>query len=325
MVNVIIPCYNSKEVLREALTSLTAQTKKMFTVTVVDDCSTEDIKSVVNEFKDRLHIICLNTPANMGPGAARNRGIEYAIEKKYDYIMFLDADDILNPRAVEVLHSEALKNNADVVFTDIMVEQKYCPPNIIQSQQNITWTHGKIYRVGYLQDKNIRFFEHIRYNEDGAFNTLVFQQTEKTFYIPEIVYIWRDYKNSLTRTKNGDFVYKNDECLVKSMCEVLHILLDTSNSYDISNIVNNLYKHYELHRARGGSIDELKCYIAYAFHREKFDEMFKLSINNGIKFPSLVAINKKDFVYLENSFYQWMKEMGKEYLVKENNECHILK
>lgn len=326
MVNITIPCYNSKEVLREALVSLTAQTKKMFTVTVVDDCSTEDIKSVVDEFKNKLHIVYLSTLVNSGPGAARNVGIEYAIKKNYDYIIFLDADDILNPRAVEVLHSESLKNNADVVFSDIMVEKKHCPPIIIKSQSNITWTHGKIYKVSYLQEKHIRFFEHIRYNEDGAFNLLVFHQTKNTFYIPEMVYIWRDYNNSLTRSKKGDFIFKNDECLIRSMCEVLNILFETEGEYDISNMVTNLYRHYEIHRARDGEkLITLKDLIVSTFSHPKFDLLYNKSIDGECDFPNVIEIDNKYILYLEKSFYDWMIEMKKDYLVKENNKCLKLK
>ena len=48
MVNIIIPYYNDKKGIQEALESLKNQTKKMFIVTIVDDNSPEDIQEIVN-------------------------------------------------------------------------------------------------------------------------------------------------------------------------------------------------------------------------------------------------------------------------------------
>ena len=53
MVNIIIPYYNDKEGIREALESLKNQTKKMFIITIVDDNSPEDIQENGRE-KEKL-------------------------------------------------------------------------------------------------------------------------------------------------------------------------------------------------------------------------------------------------------------------------------
>ena len=59
MLAVIIPAYNRPDCLREALQSVASQTKKMFFTVVVDDVSTDDIKTVCDEFEDKLHLIYL--------------------------------------------------------------------------------------------------------------------------------------------------------------------------------------------------------------------------------------------------------------------------
>ena len=47
MINIIIPAYNCSSTLGRTLSSLVAQTDTSFEVIVVDDCSTEDIKSII--------------------------------------------------------------------------------------------------------------------------------------------------------------------------------------------------------------------------------------------------------------------------------------
>ena len=54
MIDVIIPAYNCTNTLGTTLASLAAQTDKDFHVIVVDDCSTEDILSVVSGYTEQL-------------------------------------------------------------------------------------------------------------------------------------------------------------------------------------------------------------------------------------------------------------------------------
>jgi glycosyltransferase involved in cell wall biosynthesis len=317
MVNVTIPCYNSSEVLQDALNSLVAQTKKMFTVTVVDDCSTEDIKSIVNSYQDKLHITYLKTEKNGGPGAARNLGIEHAIKQNYDYIMFLDADDMLYPRAVDCLYSEAKRKDADVVFTDITTERKSRPPIVITSQDNITWVHGKIYKTNFLKNMKIRFFNSLRYNEDGAFNAIIFTYG-KTYYIPERVYLWRDYSNSITRSTNNDFKDTNYNYIILSMYEVLKYFSEKNQEVSVRNCINNFYQAYELQKARKiKNIDVLKEKIIEALNFPMIEDLIKKEKNDFLDLPQGIFYYEKMY-YFENSIYDWFKEMGKEYLLQED-------
>jgi glycosyltransferase involved in cell wall biosynthesis len=56
MINVIIPAYNCCLTLGRTLSSLVAQTDENFEVIIVDDCSTEDIKSIVDDYSNKLNI-----------------------------------------------------------------------------------------------------------------------------------------------------------------------------------------------------------------------------------------------------------------------------
>ena len=56
MVNIVIPYYKSEKTIRDTFNSLVAQTKKMFIVTLVDDCSDDNIKDIISEYSKKLHI-----------------------------------------------------------------------------------------------------------------------------------------------------------------------------------------------------------------------------------------------------------------------------
>lgn len=84
----IINTYNRPELLRGAIASALAQTKPLFELIVVDDCSPAELAPVVAAFGDRVRHLRL--PRNGGPSAARNAGVEAA---SGEVVAFLDDDD----------------------------------------------------------------------------------------------------------------------------------------------------------------------------------------------------------------------------------------
>jgi glycosyltransferase involved in cell wall biosynthesis len=91
---VVIPCHNSARYLSESVDSVLAQTHPAIEIIVVDDGSTDETSTVARS----LPVEYVYQP-NRGVSAARNEGIRHSRGK---YILFLDYDDRLLPRAVEI-------------------------------------------------------------------------------------------------------------------------------------------------------------------------------------------------------------------------------
>jgi len=92
--SIVIPTYNYGRFLDRAVSSALAQPGDDFEVLVVDDGSTDDTPRVVERFGDDLRYV---RQQNRGAAAARNRGAELAAG---EWIVFLDADDRLLPKAL---------------------------------------------------------------------------------------------------------------------------------------------------------------------------------------------------------------------------------
>jgi glycosyltransferase involved in cell wall biosynthesis len=88
-VDVIIPSYNRTSFLRKAITSVLNQSFTDFAIIVVDDCSSDNIKPLLESFQDD-RIKYVRNEVNMGEGRARNIGVSNATA---DYVAFLDDDD----------------------------------------------------------------------------------------------------------------------------------------------------------------------------------------------------------------------------------------
>ena len=93
-VSVIIPTYNRRELVHEAIASVLAQSFSDFELIVVDDGSEDGTADVVREF---LGVRYVYQP-NRGVSAARNRGVSLS---RGELIAFLDSDDFWQPRKLE--------------------------------------------------------------------------------------------------------------------------------------------------------------------------------------------------------------------------------
>lgn len=96
MISVVIPLYNKEASIAQSLKSVLSQEYDDFEVVIVDDGSTDGSVGVVEAINNpRIRLI---KQENGGPSKARNTGVKNA---KGEWILFLDADDELEPDALE--------------------------------------------------------------------------------------------------------------------------------------------------------------------------------------------------------------------------------
>lgn len=114
-VSVIIPTYNSAEVLERAIDSVLNQSYKNLEVIVVDDGSTDNTKDLVQKYSKHSNFI-YKFQQNKGQGAARNKGVSLA---SGEYLAFLDSDDWWEPEKIS-LQVEKINSNTNIalVFTN---------------------------------------------------------------------------------------------------------------------------------------------------------------------------------------------------------------
>jgi len=110
VIDIVIPVYNQAHSLLECLDSIRKQTFQDYTITIVNDGSTDDIQSVLQNL-DATDIIYIEQK-NKGAAAARNRGARHA---KASYLLFCDADIVMKPDMLESMVN-ALKKNSEIMY-----------------------------------------------------------------------------------------------------------------------------------------------------------------------------------------------------------------
>ena len=108
LVSIVTPVFNAAGTIDDAILSVLAQTHANWELLVIDDGSTDNSISILSGYaKDDKRIKVLASDHNVGPGLARNIGLENAVGS---YIAFLDADDIWHP--------QKLKKQLEVLLDD---------------------------------------------------------------------------------------------------------------------------------------------------------------------------------------------------------------
>lgn len=116
-ISVIIPCYNVEDYLPRCLDSVLAQSHNNVQVVMVEDCSTDGTKNIIEDYEEKYqNFHAIYNKKNGGLGNARNVGISAS---KSDYIVFLDSDDWLPENFLSEMLGTLLDNKADISICDI--------------------------------------------------------------------------------------------------------------------------------------------------------------------------------------------------------------
>ncbi|NMP24345.1 glycosyltransferase family 2 protein [Sulfobacillus harzensis] len=124
LVSVVIPSYNSEQFVDAALSSAASQTWPKLEVVVVDDGSTDGTSKHYAKYDQLPNWRIYRLPRNRGARFAYNFGLMHV---RGEYMMFLDADDILFPEYVEATMFKILADKADMGFSNLYVMEGHTP------------------------------------------------------------------------------------------------------------------------------------------------------------------------------------------------------
>ena len=247
MIDVIIPAYNCTATLDRTLGSLVAQFNKNFKVTIVDDCSTEDIKSIVEQYAHLLDIKYVRNKKNMRCGMSRQVGID---NSDSEYFTFLDSDDTFMPYTISVFYENIERYPEIDVFNSYFYSTD-SNDRISLIKHGITWCHGRLYKRSFIDKYQIRNNPKIKYGDDSYFNSMCDTLNKKGFMtIPIPMMVWLNNSNSVTRSATGGFQKEGLSDFIFSMNESIKFLTKHMSVKDIKfvpgTVKHILEKYYHL-------------------------------------------------------------------------------
>jgi len=279
LVSIVIPCYNDKDYIEEAVNSALIQTYPNIEIIIVDDGSNIVTKRVLQSVKnDKIKLI---EQENKGLSAARNMGISIS---KGDFILTHDADDIFDPFFIEKALSVLLKNEKVGVVT--------CGCNYFIKKNQVVHRHmptgGKL--NNFLFKNNAlgnSLFRKRCWEEAGGFDE-------------KMKHGYEDWEFWISVTKNDWEVFVINEFLFnyrKKENSMLHI---TNKYYDLENYSYVLKKHNKLYSENFGLVVDflLNNALKYKINEEKRINSLDYRIGNKILYP--FRILKKYIKYFVN-------------------------
>ena len=124
-ITIIIPLYNKEKYIYKCLNSILLQSYGFYEVLIIDDGSTDNSAKICEEFYSKDKRFKYFSKENGGVSSARNLGIEKA---KYDYIVFVDADDYIEEDYLKSLIEyecdlvvEGFKKDEDGFFSEFHI------------------------------------------------------------------------------------------------------------------------------------------------------------------------------------------------------------
>ena len=218
-ISVIIPAYNCQETIAKTIRSIIHSAEKCnfsnYEIIVVNDGSTDNTYSIVEELKKSNQILSILQQDNAGVSVARNNGLSKATK---EYIMFVDSDDTI---LMETFNN--IKDTPEDTFLIFGYIQKYKRATIVKKETKKSFLNknqaieslvsnnsvrgfstNKIYRKEIIQKTNTFFDSRLRICEDLDFNIRYISKTnEKIAIIPSAYYVYYMRKNSCSKKCNS--------------------------------------------------------------------------------------------------------------------------
>lgn len=225
LISIIVPIYNTEKYLHECLDSILNQSYINFEVLLINDGSTDSSGTICQEYVERDSRFRYFEKDNGGVASARNLGLE---RSEGTYITFIDSDDWVEFKYLEVLYTALKENDTDVA---ISTYKRFAQDGVFYlrsySREDDEFlnlgTRSRdsfleiLPRLGELDHSfysissklikrkiigNLLFDEQVSYAEDLNFFFHLYLGVESVVYVRDYTYIYRTHDASTSQNVN---------------------------------------------------------------------------------------------------------------------------
>jgi glycosyltransferase involved in cell wall biosynthesis len=271
-VSIITPVYNVEKCIERSINSVINQTCKDFELLLIDDGSQDNsIKIAKDLLKNSDITYKIITQENSGVSVARNRGIQ---EASGEYMTFLDSDDYIDSKFIELMYKKAQMTECDVVFCDyseVDAEEKVLVKNrtkyienfisgkeaaLKQLKDDITiGMRSAIYKTSIINGNDLLFDENRKYGEDMTFVVKALLYANKVISVNEVLAFYVIWENSVTQNvslKHLDCYYSYVDLLEDvrhdgKLKDIEKFLVEFKIPYSISHVFSVLSRNSNFH------------------------------------------------------------------------------
>lgn len=321
-VSIILPVYNSEKYIQKCLESIISQSYKNIEILIVDDGSTDNTNALISEYVNKDNRIVYIRKENEGVSIARNVAL---LKSSGKYICFVDSDDFLEKKAIEILVSYMSNCNVDLVIGSYNILRRKCIystnifNNYIYSREEIIseinkknfllatpW--AKLYKSEIIKKNNLFFDANLSYGEDTCFNFDYVKFCSLVKVIDKIVY------NYLLGGEASMIKYHDN--INESCAKLFKKKLNIVNDIDIQTDIYKHYlcialNHYMIHCSKKNAIKKMNTSVEMFREVKKTNEL-QNRIENIVKSENFIEKYYRKFFF--NAIKNKIKIIIKRYI-----------
>lgn len=195
-VSLIMPAYNAESFLCYSVESIIKQSFDDWELIIINDGSKDLTCIIADEFAEKDSRIRVIHQYNSGVSASRQKGVDLA---QGEYITHVDADDWLEPNALELMYKKAKAENADLVWCDVFLNkdqvwrmpcEESAPVMISKILKQEVWgtLWNRMIRREICQNQDVVFPKSCTMWEDMSFVVQVLSFCKKIAYVNKPLY-----------------------------------------------------------------------------------------------------------------------------------------
>lgn len=221
--SVIIPFFNEFSYLERSIGSVLAAGDVVNEILLINDASAPDVVELLRPFErvDKLRV--LHNPSNIGASGSRNHGLSEATS---DYVLFLDADDLLSPAGLGDVMRFAAQTGAEMIhlpslvsepasgiywkfYRDVGLFARRIPRTDVRQMPQLRFAAANwsfLYSRKLTERARIRFVPELRVAEDHLFIIEALEAADHVALFDRWCHLWRRRGGSLSlaRAKMAD-------------------------------------------------------------------------------------------------------------------------
>lgn len=315
-ISVIIPVYNGRKYIINCLNSLEKQTYKNIEVILINDGSSDDTETVIQNYMEKSSLkIQYFSQSNHGQAYTRNFGTEKATG---EYIAYIDSDDYLDSdyllklyETAEAYHSDVVNSGYRVVKEDgaVLSEVNISPFSDVSDfgRAGVFVVWSKLYRRKFLQKHKIYFPEGKIY-EDVPFSIAAKFQGQNVKSISYIGYNYVQHENSTmssSAVKSERFPYQEFDTVISETLSVQGVPKDAVE-FEVLHFFTGFLFLY----CRKASRRDIAVFCDFAYKE------LKIHFPNYRKNPFVGLLRSKELPFYYRAAI---------YLFVKLNQIHLLK
>ena len=315
LISVVIPVYNAEEFLDRSIKSVISQSYDNWELLLIDDGSKDNSRRICDCYAAKDKRIKVFAKENGGSAAARNFGVQ---QSKGEFIFFLDADDLIEPNALELLLAEYEKNETDLVmanFSKLNPDGKIVKQNVsfhpdygpfkgdkkilsVKESANfvrhflkhpsnhlVSYCWARLYKSSIIKEYNIKADDDMKLFEDFVFNLEYMKHTKNIVFVNESVYTYVMHDNHVSVSMgilNGDSLIHDMNIFWKKVEEYFESIKNLfSEEIVIQKEIGHCLVHYVI------VFFIRTCRLVNHFNKEKIHEEINKVIQSKIFKESL--------------------------------------